>query len=78
MTSNLKVRAITLLMSVALTVDQAMAMSWLFPGWGSGGGDKGTPGAPSATPEFDSAGAIAVFALVASVAIVLYNRMRNR
>ncbi|MGE0024678.1 MAG: hypothetical protein AB7S70_13735 [Hyphomicrobium sp.] len=76
MTSNLKVRAITLLVSVALTIDQAMAMSWLFPGWG----DKspGTPGVPSATPELDSAGAIAVFALVASVAIVLYNRMRNR
>ncbi len=67
-------RAAAFLFCVAVTVDQAMAMSWLFP---SKPGPSG-PSSPIAAPELDGAGAIAVFALVVSVALVLYNRSRNQ
>lgn len=72
MIKSLKTRAFVVMVGAALTLDQAMAMSWLFPDKGSGGHG------PKPAPELDGAGAIAVFALVVSVAIVLFNRIRNR
>ncbi|WP_334150240.1 hypothetical protein [Hyphomicrobium sp.] len=71
---GLKARLATLLVSMALTVDQALAMSWWNPDHGHGSGSSG----PASAPELDGTGAIAVFALIGGIAIVLFNRARNK
>jgi len=71
---GLKARLVTLLVSMALTVDQALAMAWWSPDNGAGSGSSG----PASAPELDGAGAIAVFALVGGIAVVLFNRARNK
>ncbi len=73
---GLKARLATLLVGMALTVDQALAMAWWSPDSG-GHGSSGTSG-PASAPELDGTGAIAVFALIGGIAVVLYNRARNK
>jgi hypothetical protein len=72
---GLKARLATLLVSMALTVDQALAMAW----WGRDSHRHASgPSGPASAPELDGAGAIAVFALIAGIAVVLFNRSRNK
>jgi hypothetical protein len=73
MTSKFAARMIALVVSVAVSVDQAFAMAWpWFPGK-----DHGHSG-PAAAPELDGPGGIAAIAFLVSVALVLFNRSRNR
>lgn len=73
-------RFTALALSAMITVNQAFAMGW-FPGGGDGGhggGGGGGPGQSTGVPELDASGGIAVLALLVSVALVLFNRSRNR
>lgn len=74
-------RLTALALSAMITADQAFAMAW-FPGGGDGGGHGGGhgsgPGTSTGVPELDASGGIAVLALLVSVALVLFNRSRNR
>ncbi|MBN8911433.1 MAG: hypothetical protein J0H65_05105 [Rhizobiales bacterium] len=74
MFAKLKVCAFALLVHAAISIDQAFAMAWP---WKPDNGNPGNGGA-SPAPELDGAGALAVFALLASIAIVIFNRTRNK
>lgn len=63
-----KTRVAALATSAILVTDQAFAMAW----------PPSTGGGSSGVPELDASGGIAVIALLVSVALVLFNRSRNR
>lgn len=69
MTSKFKTRVTALVLSAALSVNQALAFS-------SPPADSGTSG--GGAPELDGPGGIAAIAFIVSVALVLFNRSRNR
>lgn len=73
MISKFTAYALTSMVGATLWIDQALAWN---PGRGGGHGGGGH--GPSAAPELDGTGALAVFALLASVAVVLFNRTRNK
>ena len=74
MVSNFKARVTALMVTAALSVDQAFAMAWP-PSPGNGGGNSG---GHAAAPELDGPGGIAAIAFLVGVAVVLFNRSRNR
>lgn len=73
MIPKFKACAFALLVNAVIVMDQAFAMAWP---WKPENGDPG--GGTSQAPELDGAGALAVFALLASIAVVLFNRMKNK
>ncbi|MBN8912212.1 MAG: hypothetical protein J0H65_09190 [Rhizobiales bacterium] len=75
MISKFKMYALTWMVTAALTIDQALAFA---SPWKPGPGGPGPGHGPAAAPELDGTGAIAVFALLASIAVVLFNRTRNK
>jgi hypothetical protein len=72
MMSKFTTKLTAIALSVALSVDQALAMGW-FPGDGGNGS-----GSPSGAPELDGPGGLAVIGVIVSVALVLFNRSKNR
>lgn len=74
MFNHLKTKLMAIALSAALSVNHAFAMGWLLPhGPKDGGG-----GSPSVAPELDGPGGIAAIAVIVSIALVLYNRSKNR
>jgi hypothetical protein len=72
MINHFKAKLMAIALSAVLSVDQAFAMGWLPHD------PKDRGGSPSAAPELDGPGGIAAIAVIVSVALVLFNRSRNR
>ena len=75
MISKFKTQAVALMASAAFTIDKAFAMA---QPWNPGNGHNPPPGNTPSAPELDGTGAIAAFALLVSIALVLINRSRNK
>jgi hypothetical protein len=74
MISKIVTRATAFAFGAAVSANQVFAMGY-WPGeTGGGHGDGGTV----AAPELDGPGGIAAIVLLVTVAIVLFNRSRNR
>lgn len=70
--NNFTTKLMTFAFGIAVSLDQALAMGWLLPS------NPGSGGGATAAPELDGPGGIAAIAVIVSVALVLYNRSKNR